>query len=140
EAAVVTVVPQTGAIQAMYGGTDFKKQQFNLATQAGRTAGSSFKAFTIAAALSQGVPIGKVYKANSPVTIPQDKCPNTGGPWQPANAEGGLSGYISMPEATASSINVYFAQLIADVGPAHVGQMAQQMGGPAYARDAPVSV
>jgi penicillin-binding protein 1A len=140
EAAVVTIVPQTGAIQAMYGGTDFKKQQFNLATQAGRTAGSSFKAFTIAAALSQGVPIGKVYKANSPVTIPQDKCPNTGGPWQPANAEGGLGGFINMPEATAASINVYFAQLIADVGPANVADIAEQMGVQPYVRDAQVSI
>jgi len=140
EAALVTIVPQTGAIETMYGGTNFKKQQFNLATQAGRTAGSSFKAFTLAAALTQGVPIGKVYKADSPVTIPQDKCPNTGGPWQPANAEGGLGGYISMPQATAASINVYFAQLIADVGPANVATMAQQMGVQAYARDAQVSI
>src|SRR5207244_1819736 len=61
EAAVVTVVPQTGAIQMMYGGSDFSKKQFNLATQAQRTAGSSFKAFTLAAAMTQGVPIGKVY-------------------------------------------------------------------------------
>jgi penicillin-binding protein 1A len=140
EAAVVSVVPQTGAIQAMYGGTDFSKQQFNLATQSRRTAGSSFKAFTLAAALTQGVPVGKVYKGDSPVTIPNPECFTNGTPWQPANAEGGISGYINMATATADSINVWFAQLIADIGPQSVADIAEQMGVQPYVRGSVVNV
>src|SRR5439155_2021717 len=58
----------------------------------------------------------------------------------PANAESGLSGFINMTEATADSINVYFAQLIADVGPANVAEMATRMGVQPYQRDTIVSV
>jgi membrane peptidoglycan carboxypeptidase len=140
QASVVTVVPQTGEIQAMYGGADFSKQQFNLATQSQRSAGSAFKAFTLASAFEQGVPIGKVYNASSPVKVPSSKCYDPTGVWSPANAESGLSGFINMTEATADSINVYFAQLIADVGPANVAEMAKRMGVQPYQRDTVVDV
>jgi penicillin-binding protein 1A len=141
QAAVVTVVPQTGAIEAMYGGRDFSKQQFNLATQSGRSAGSAFKAFTLTAALEQGVPVGKVYDGTSPAHIPFEKCPDKAGEWMPSNAaDGEGSGFINMATATADSINVYFAQLIADVGPANVSNVAKEMGVQSYARDALVDV
>jgi membrane peptidoglycan carboxypeptidase len=86
QAALVSIDPADGAIRAMYGGKDYSKQKINLATQSRRQTGSAFKAFTLVAALERGVPIGKVYKTTSPTTIPEDKCPNPGGPWQPTGA------------------------------------------------------
>ena len=48
--------PNTGYVLAMIGGKDWSDSQFNLATSAtGRQAGSSFKAFTLAAAIEQGI-------------------------------------------------------------------------------------
>ena len=139
EAAMVSIVPQTGAITAMYGGPDFEHHKLNLAVQARRQAGSSFKAFTLAAALENGIPAGKVYDTPNPVTIPQDKCPSTP-QWQPSNAEPGGGGFISMAQATAASVNVYFAQLIADVGAANVQKVAEAMGVRSYASNSTVVV
>ena len=45
-----------------------------------------------------------------------------------------------MTRATASSVNTYFAQLIADVGAQNVSDTAIAMGVQSYARDAFVSV
>jgi penicillin-binding protein 1A len=140
EAAVVTLVPQTGAIRAMYGGDVFQQSKFNLATQSVRTAGSSFKAFTLAAAFEQGVPVGKVYDATSPVRVPASKCPDPSGVWSPSNADPSEGGYMDLATATADSVNAYFAQLIADIGPDSVVDAARRMGVISYARDTTVTI
>jgi penicillin-binding protein 1A len=54
-AALVSVDPATGAVRAMVGGSDFNQVKFNLATQAHRQAGSSFKPFVYAEAIEQGI-------------------------------------------------------------------------------------
>jgi len=51
-AAVASVQPGTGALRAMYGGSDYIKSQRNWALT-GRQPGSSFKPFTLAAGLEQ---------------------------------------------------------------------------------------
>ncbi len=123
QSAVVSIVPQTGAIEAMVGGTSFSKSQIDLASQGHRTAGSSFKAFTLAAALEQNVPPGRTYSTQSPLLIPE--CDN----WNVSNAEGaGNLGYMNLWQATAGSINVVFAQLIRDIGPQSVVDVAHAMG------------
>ena len=47
-AALVAIDPRTGAVRAMVGGTNFRRSQFNLATQAERQPGSSFKPIVLA--------------------------------------------------------------------------------------------
>lgn len=138
-ASLAAVVPQTGAIVAMYGGQNFSKHKINLATQIKRSAGSSFKAFTLAAAIEQGTPVGKVYNT-SRVKIPFDKCPDPSGAWEPQNAEPSEGGFMNMAQATAGSVNIYFAQLIADVGARNVQEMAKRMGVVTYTRGGDVSV
>ncbi|MBM3706246.1 MAG: hypothetical protein FJW66_06960, partial [Actinobacteria bacterium] len=54
-AALVAMDPRTGYIKAMVGGKDFGDMKFNLATQAKRQPGSTFKVFALVAALEQGV-------------------------------------------------------------------------------------
>jgi len=137
ESALTSLVPQNGAIRAMVGGPDFLKHKLNLAVQSRRQAGSAFKAFTLAAALEQGIPIGKVYKTPNPVHIPPGPC---GPSWSPGNAEPGGGGFVPMTVATAESINVYFAQLIADVGPVNVQEMAKRLGVVSYAYNSYVHV
>ncbi len=140
EASLLTIAPNSGAIQAMYGGPDYRKHKINLAVQAGRQAGSSFKAFTLVAALQQGIPVGKVYDTPNPVKIDPAKCPDPSGQWTPSNSEPGNGGFINMATATADSINVYFAQLIADTGPENVVKAAKDMGVVSYAYNSNVSV
>jgi penicillin-binding protein 1A len=127
ESAVVSIVPQTGQIQAMYAGQDFSKFKFNLATQSQRTAGSAFKLFTLVAALENGIPPGKVYDA-SVSEIPDAICRGPDGNWRPSNAEPGEGGFVDLRTATTHSINVVFAQLIRDVGPEKVVDIARRMG------------
>src|SRR5438034_9712593 len=45
DAALVCIDPNTGAVRAMVGGRDFRKNQYNIVTQGHRQPGSSFKAF-----------------------------------------------------------------------------------------------
>ncbi len=129
QSAVVTIDATNGAIRTLLGGSDFKAQKFDLATQGLRQPGSAFKAFTLVAALEQDVPRGKVYNAKSPVLIPDPVCAGPDGLWDVSNAEGGSEDrYINMDEATSHSVNVYFAQLISDLGPQHVKSAAEKMG------------
>ncbi len=45
---------QAGAVRAMIGGPDFKREKFNIATQGGQQPGSTMKTFVLAAALEDG--------------------------------------------------------------------------------------
>lgn len=127
QSAVVSIVPQTGAIVTMaVGNWPFASHRYNLATDpgGGRTAGSAFKGFTLAAALRAGVSPDAVYNGDSPRTIA-----NCGGgeTWTVHNAEPG-SGDYPLWLATADSVNVVFAQLIDQVGPDAVARVAHLMG------------
>ncbi|TMK81015.1 MAG: PASTA domain-containing protein [Actinobacteria bacterium] len=126
QGALATINPDTGAIVALVGGTNYEKSKFDLAWQGRRSTGSAFKAYTLTAAMEQGVPPGRVYKANSPQTV--DGC--QAGGWTVNNAEPGLGGYMNLWDATTHSVNVVFAQLIRDVGPLNVLNTAAAMGIP----------
>jgi penicillin-binding protein 1A len=107
------------------GNWSFKKG-YNLATDpgGGRTAGSAFKAFTLAAALESGISPSRTYDGSSPRTI---KNCGGGATWHVANAEAG-SGTYTLAAATAASVNVVFAQVIDEVGPDKVAEVAHRMG------------
>ncbi|MEB3322667.1 MAG: PBP1A family penicillin-binding protein [Synechococcaceae cyanobacterium] len=55
EGALVAMEPGTGLVRAMVGGKDWQKSQFNRATQALRSPGSTFKLFAYTAALQYGL-------------------------------------------------------------------------------------
>jgi penicillin-binding protein 1A len=94
----------------------------------GRQTGSSFKAFTLAAALEQGISPSKVYKAPRVYPIPNcvktrfNNCDPIG------NAEGEGGGSATVREATAASINTVFVQLEQDAGITNVANMAKKLG------------
>jgi penicillin-binding protein 1A len=127
QSALVSIVPKTGAITAMaVGNAPYGQNQYNLAVDpgGGRTAGSAFKGFTLAAALQAGISPNTVYNGDSPKTIP-----NCGGgqTWTLHNAEPGGGSY-PLWLATADSVNVVFAQVIDQVGPDNVAKVAHKMG------------
>jgi len=66
---LASVTPNTGAVVAMYGGPDYQKNQFNNASQARGQAGSTFKAFGLAAGLENNVGLDSYYDGNSPQRI-----------------------------------------------------------------------
>ena len=122
-AALVSTDAQTGEIKAMASSSIYDDSQFNLAAQGERQPGSAFKPFALTAAVDQGIdPDSTFYPAPSTITLnPCDGCP----PW---TVSGGLSGATSLRTATAQSVNVVYAQLVLDIGPDSMVEMAQAMG------------
>jgi len=124
DAAMVCVDPRTGHIKAMVGGKNYAQSQFNVAGDGHRQAGSAFKTFVLARAMADGISPEQTYSASSPRTI---NLPG-GGKWKVNNYDGRGSGSTTIRNATIHSINVVFAQLIMDVGPSRVAEMARAMG------------
>jgi len=99
----------------------------------GYQAGSTFKAFTIAAALEKGIPISKSFNAKSPYNFTGrsfDTCDGKKkvyGSWKVKNSVG-HSKKIKMTEAAEYSVNTYFVQLELATGMCGVTKMAQKTG------------
>jgi len=125
-AALVSVDPTSGAVRALVGGSDFASTKFDLATQGRRQAGSSFKPFTLMAALESGFSIDDTILGAGPCVIPDPGSP--GGAWTPDNVEGEAGGVLSLTDATVESINCAYARLVKLVGPEKVAEMAKRMG------------
>jgi penicillin-binding protein 1A len=125
EGAVATVETRTGAIRTLLSGSDFARDELNLAAGPGRQTGSAAKPFTLVAAFRRGFPPGKVYEASSPKEIPGWRSP-CGCVYNAA--EGGSGEYMDLWAATENSVNVVFAQLAVDVGAEHIVKAAHDMG------------
>ncbi|MCG2789892.1 MAG: PBP1A family penicillin-binding protein [Actinomycetia bacterium] len=125
-AALVAMDPKNGFIKAMVGGKDFADMKFNLATQAKRQTGSTFKVFALLAALEQGVSPNMTFNPNG--TIIYDIAGSE--PWEVSNYgnESFDTNEISVIDATVRSINVVYAQLIMRVGGYAVSKIANDMG------------
>jgi penicillin-binding protein 1A len=127
--ALVAIDPSTGAVKAMMSYLpDGRPMKFNLASQSGRTAGSSFKPFTLATAIDQGISVYTGFSGPSVLTITDPKCAYNGVPWTVHNYADESSGYMNLLDATANSVNTIFAQLADIVGPSNIAATAHRMG------------
>ncbi len=96
----------------------------------GFQAGSTFKMFTLAAALDQGLPVSTGFNSPARMTIPSGTyfdCDGGGtGKFEVRNST--RSGYTDMYSGFRLSVNTYFAQLEAKVGLCETVTMAREMG------------
>ncbi|MFD6134292.1 transglycosylase domain-containing protein [Isoptericola sp. NPDC060257] len=124
---LVSMDPQTGAVKALYGGPDYVKQSLNTATQDVVQAGSTFKPFTLMAALENDYTLEDTFDGNSPHVFPDIKG-DDGKPWSPANF--GLQDYgrVSLADATAHSVNTAYAELNVENGPEKTVDVAHRAG------------
>jgi penicillin-binding protein 1A len=127
-AALVSVEPGTGAIRAMTAVVRTKGNQFNLAAQSGRQAGSTFKTLVLASAIEQGVDPDATYYTSAPFTCSTGAWCSAAKPWTVHTYENTYSGTESITRATLQSDNTIYAQLTLDVGPRYVWQMAHRLG------------
>lgn len=119
ECALTAIDPNTGYVKAMVGGRDYHTNQYNLAAQAKRQTGSSFKTFTLVAALEKGVSPQTTVNCYPQVFI---------GDWKVHNYANSNYGACSIAQAFAVSSNTGFARLVTYVGPAAVVDVAHRMG------------
>jgi penicillin-binding protein 1A len=132
-AAIVSVQPGTGAIRAMTAIIPGRKHnQFNLAAQSARQAGSTFKTFVLAAAIERGIDPDTTYYTSAPFTCTTGPwCEGdykAGKPWTVSTYDHTYAGTISVTSATLRSDNVVYAQLTLDVGPDRVWRLAKSLG------------
>lgn len=145
--AVAEVQPGTGDVYALAQsrpmGTNSKKGQtflnYAVPTQYGHAAGfqpgSTFKFFTIAAALQEGLPTSTSFYAPQKLTVPQSdyrtcKGSYSGGPWTLSNSTSATNQTMDMFTGAPESVNTYFAQLEKRTGLCVPYRMATQMGLP----------
>ena len=121
-AALVAMDPRNGYIKAMVGGKDFSDMKFNLASQAKRQPGSTFKVFALLAALEQGVSPSLTFNPNGNVVF--DIVGSE--PWEIGNYNDQSYEINEMPvlEATVKSINVVYPQLIMRIGAYSIAKIA----------------
>ncbi len=147
-AAMSVVEPGTGKILAMVQNTRFSNKRaagfdavnYNVDSEygggGGFQTGSTFKAFTLAAALKEGRPLtSRIQAPPSPASFPRsafkycaadqrfaDNYPKV------ANSEGGQQGNLTLLQATADSVNTAYVNLEAQVGVCEVRDMAESLG------------
>ena len=125
--ALVSIKPGTGEVVAMYGGQDYLKSQLNNATQAITEAGSSFKPFTLVAALQQGISLHSLWNGNSPQVFYD---PGSQSPYPVFNYGNEQFPNVNLLDATANSVNTVFVPLAIKVGPQDVINVARAAGIP----------
>lgn len=122
EGALLALSPKTGRLLAMVGGYDYRRSQFNRATQAHRQVGSAIKPFVYAAAIDKGL-TELTIRYDAPV-----KFATSSGTWAPHNYRLDYRGPVTLRTAIAESINTVAAQLVAEVGPNAVIEVMRKLG------------
>jgi penicillin-binding protein 1A len=114
ESALVALNPENGAITALVGGFDYKKNKFNHVTQAWRQPGSSFKPFVYSAALEKGFTPATIVEdypiSMSAGEVGSDKM------WEPKNFDGKYDGPIRLRTALTKSKNMVSIRVLKRIG------------------------
>ena len=98
----------------------------------GFQAGSTFKAFVLASAIKQGIPLSTQISAPQTVSLPNNTFETCDGPlastdvWTPENSTG--TGTFDLYSGTQNSVNTFFAQLEQRTGLCEPVTLAREMG------------
>ncbi len=118
EGAIVSIQPNSGLVRVLVGGKDFGSTQFNRATQALRSPGSTFKIFPFTAALNSGIKPEDVFND-------RPKCWNG---YCPKNFGNKYLGKVSLSDAFKNSSNIVAVQLLEKIGFDSVISIATDLG------------
>lgn len=124
---LLSMEPQTGYVKAWVGGINHKYFKYDHAKQGRRQVGSTFKPILYATAIDQ------LKYSPCDTLVDAFTCISEGmygilDDWCPKNANGTYEGKMTLKYALAKSVNTISVQLIKDVGPKNVIQMAHNLG------------
>ena len=123
DGSLVAMDPHTGRVLAMVGGFDFKRSEFNRATQAKRQPGSAFKPFVYAVALENGfTPSSLVLDA--PFVIEQGYGL---GKWKPQNSSNKFYGASTLRLGLEKSRNLMTVRLAQYLKMDDIVEIAERM-------------
>ena len=128
--AALVSIDEAGRVLAMVGGRDFDASEVNLALGraaggTGRQPGSSFKPFVLATALERGISLNSRFDNEYEKVYPGA---NAGEDWEVSNYERGNEGVMDLVDATEISSNTVYADLMLEVGPQPVAELARRLG------------
>ncbi len=127
--AISMIDNDTGAITVMASGLPFDVEQFDLALNAQRNPGSSFKPFGLIAYLEGGGSLNSFWDARSPLEIQCPfACEGNSDIWTVSNAGASIEPGLRLFDATRRSVNTVYAQVSVEVGPQHIIDVARRMG------------
>ncbi len=112
QSAIVSLDPDTGAVQALQGGYSFYASKFNRATQARRPVGSAFKPFVYTAALENGFTPATIIN-DAPVVFDSSELDEA---WRPTGASERFYGPTRLREALYRSLNLVSIRILRQVG------------------------
>ncbi|MFA4912449.1 MAG: PBP1A family penicillin-binding protein [Burkholderiaceae bacterium] len=125
QAALVSVVPEDGAITAMIGGFDFWRGHFNRATQAFRQPGSSIKPFVYAAGLERGLtPATQI--SDQPFTLTAAQTGSRA--WSPKNDNNRYEPFLTMRQALYRSKNMVTIRIAQAITPQYAQEYLTRFG------------
>ena len=130
---MASIKPGDGGIVALYGGEDYSKRQQNAATQDKMQAGSTFKIFTLIAALQSGdASLKSRFDGSSPQYFDEFGDPaaetSNGRRGRVKNFGDESFGQIDLRRATGRSVNTVYAQLNILAGPDKAMKAAEDAG------------
>ncbi|MDX1387292.1 MAG: penicillin-binding transpeptidase domain-containing protein, partial [bacterium] len=123
QSALFSYEPFSGKVKAVIGGQNYKKSEFNRATQALLQPGSSIKPLIYAAALDKGYSPGTVVM-DSPIVYEE----SPGKFWSPRNYGGKYYGPTAFRHALVNSRNVVTVRILMDIGTHYVAGFMRKLG------------
>ncbi|OOG62078.1 penicillin-binding protein [Rhodanobacter sp. B04] len=137
QAALVSISPEDGSIQALVGGFNFARSKFNRAVMAARQPGSSFKPYLYSAAFERGFTPSSIIN-DAPLALPDPSRPD--GLWTPSNDDGKFAGPMRLREALVQSKNLVSVRLLDAMGVRYAREYATRFGFPLDALPANLSL
>ena len=124
--AIVAIDPRSGAIKTMTAVTPGRSgNQYNLAAQARRQAGSTFKTYVLTTAVAEGINPDTTSYLSAPLHYQPDPYSPA---WDVSTYSHTYVGSTSITHATLLSDNTVYARLTLDLGPEKVAAMANRLG------------
>ncbi|MDB5872078.1 MAG: Peptidoglycan glycosyltransferase [Ramlibacter sp.] len=123
QAGFMAIDPRNGHVLAWVGSRDFAQEQFDHVSQARRQPGSTFKPFVYGAAFEMGMsPQDQLIDQPLAIRLPGGEI------WRPSDGTPPSGAPMTLRDGLAYSKNTITAQLMMQVGPQRVAQLARNMG------------